>query len=220
MSYGLEVAFSSGHADRGFLISDRTVVQPVTWVGWNGTELSLWSSVPLTPNSDGSRPHIAEFELTRTQRWGKLTVAPAFRMYYYHDALSRERDRSLEGWLELSYDLGPFSLLVNPSIDVLTYRGAYFVDAGVESEGRVSPRLELGGSLRAGWASWRFNNEYAEVPKSTLDRLRAATWLTAYVTPHLYIGPKVEYNLTLDRDVRAVTGANYVLLRVALGGEF
>ena len=37
---------------------------------------------------------------------------------------------------------------------------------------------------------------------------------------YLYIGPKVEYNLTLDRDVRAVTGANYVLLRVALGGEF
>ena len=119
MSYGLEVAFSSGHADRGFLISDRTVVQPVTWMGWNGTELSLWSSVPLTPNSDGSRPHIAEFELTHTQRWGKLTVAPALRMYYYHDALSRERDRSLEGWLELSVesDSGPivsFTVPVSP----------------------------------------------------------------------------------------------------------
>jgi outer membrane scaffolding protein for murein synthesis (MipA/OmpV family) len=141
-------------------------------------------------------------------------------MYYYRDALSRERDRSLEGWLELSYDLGPFSLIVNPSIDVLTYRGAYFVDTGIESEGHVSSRLELGGSLRAGWASWRFNNEYAGVAKSTLDRARAATWLNAYLTPHLYIGPHLEYNLTLDRDVRAVTGANYLLLRVALGGEF
>jgi hypothetical protein len=220
VTYGLEVAFSSGHADRGFLISDRAVIQPVTWVGWNGLGLSLWNSLPLTANSDGSRPHITELELTQTRRWGRLTLAPALRMYYYRDALSRERDHSLEGWLNVSLAVGPFSFFVNPSIDVLTYKGAYFVDAGVESERRVSPHLELGGSVRAGWASWRFNNEYVEIPKSTLDRVRGAAWLTAYVTPHFYIGPLLEYNVTVDRDVRAVTGPNYLLIRVAVGGEF
>jgi hypothetical protein len=220
VSYGIELAFASGHADRGFVISDRAVIQPVTWVVWNGAELSVWNSLPLTSNTDGSRPHITELELTHTQRWGKLTVAPALRMYYYRDALSRERDHSLEGWLDVSLAVGPFSFFVNPSIDVLSYKGAYFVDAGVESEGHVAPRFMLGGSLRTGWASWRFNNEYAEVPKSTLDRVRAATWLTAYVTPHLYISPHVEYNMTVDRDVRAATGASYLLVRVALGGEF
>src|SRR5262245_28149352 len=141
-------------------------------------------------------------------------------MYYYHDALSRERDHSLEGWLTLSYDVGVVNLFVTPSVDLLTYPGAYFVDSGLESEGHVTPRLELGGSLRAGWASGQFNDEYAGVPKSTLNRVSAETWLTAYLTPNLYIAPHVEYNVTVDPDVRAVTGPSYVLLRVGLGGEF
>src|SRR6266496_4905430 len=32
ISYGAEITFGSGHADRGFIISDRPVLQPVTWV--------------------------------------------------------------------------------------------------------------------------------------------------------------------------------------------
>src|SRR5436190_2582295 len=220
VSYGVEVAFRSGHADRGFLISDRAVIQPVSWLGWRGTELSLWGSVPLSPNTDGSRPHIAEFELARADTLGTVTIAPALRMYFYHDALSRERDRSLEGWLNLSIDLGAFSVFVTPSLDLLTYQGAYFIDSGLESERHITARLELGGSLRAGWASWRFNDEYAGVPKSTLDRVSAEGWLTAYLTTNLYIAPHVEYNVTVDSDVRAVTGPHYLLLRVGLGGEF
>src|SRR3989442_8585067 len=42
-------------------------------------------------------------------------------------SLSAERDRSLEGWLNLSYDVGPFRLFTRHSLDVLTYTGAYFV---------------------------------------------------------------------------------------------
>lgn len=221
VSYGLEVAFRSGHADRGFLISDRAVVQPVTWIGWSGAELSLWGSVPLTPNTDGSRPNIAEFELTRTHRWGKLKLAPSLRLYYYHDALSRDRDHSLEGWLKLSLDLGLCRLFTTPSIDVLTYPGAFFMDSGVESEGHVASWLVLGGSLRAGWASSRFNDEYAGVPKSTLDRVSAESWLAAYVMPKLYIAPHLEYNATVDSDLRAqLNQPNYLLVRVAVGGEF
>jgi len=31
MTYGVEIAFRSGHADRGFIINDRPVVQLVMW---------------------------------------------------------------------------------------------------------------------------------------------------------------------------------------------
>ena len=36
ISHGVEIAFSSGHADRGFMLSDRPVVQPVLWLSGRG----------------------------------------------------------------------------------------------------------------------------------------------------------------------------------------
>ena len=220
MTYGVEVAFRSGHADRGFIINDRPVVQPVMWLSGSGTEFSVWTSFALAQTTDGARPQISELELERTRTWGKVTVAPAIRMYFYHDALSAERDRSLEGWLNLSYNVGPFSLFTRHSLDVLTYKGAYFVDVGIESEGRVSPPLEIGGSLRAGYGSGRFNDDYAGIAKRALDRVGAATWLNVYVK-HFYVGPHFEFSTIVDPALRAaVTRPTYLLVRLSLGGEF
>jgi len=220
MTYGVEITFRSGHADRGFIINDRPVVQPVMWLSGNGTEFSGWSSFAAAQTTDGARPQILELELTREQEWGKFTVGPAIRMFFYHDALGTDRTRSLEGWLNLSYDLGPFRLFTRHSLDILTYKGAYFVDAGIEFEHRISPPLEIGGSLGAGWASWRFNYAYAEVAKSTLDRVSAETWLTVY-TGHFYVGPHLEFSTIVDPAVRAATTRpTYLLVRLSLGGEF
>jgi hypothetical protein len=220
ITYGIEIGFRSGHADRGFIINDRPVVQPVMWLSGSGTEFSVWSSFALAQTTDAARPEIVELKLEHEQTWGKVTVAPALRMYFYHDPLSAERDRSLEGWLDLSYDVGPFSLFTRHSLDVLTYKGAYFVDAGIESEHRVSPPLELGGSLAAGWASSRFNYAYAEVAKSTLDRVRAATWLNVY-RGRLYTGAHLEFSTIVDPAVRAATTRpTYLLITLSMGGEF
>ncbi len=220
MSYGLELAFRSGHADRGFIINDRPVIQPEMWLSGRGTELSVWSNFALAQTTDGARPQILELELTREQAWGKLTVAPALRMFFYHDALSADRTRSLEGWLNLSYDVGPFRLFMHHSLDVLTYKGAYFVDAGIESERRVAPTLEIGGSLGAGYASARFNDAYADIGIRALDRVTAETWLTVY-TKHFYVGPHFEFSSIVDRAVRAATPRpTYLLVRLSIGGEF
>ena len=220
MTYGIEIAFRSGHADRGFIINDRPVVQPVMWFSGRGTEFSAWSSFAVAQTTDGARPQIVELELTHEHKLGRLTVGPALRMYFYHDALSADRDRSLEGWLNLSYDVGPIQLFTRQSLDVLTYKGAYFVDAGVESYTRVSPPLEIGGSLGAGWASWRFNYAYAGVAKSTLDRVRAATWLTVHLK-QFYVGPHLEFSTIVDPAVRAaVNRPTYLLVRLSMGGEF
>jgi hypothetical protein len=217
MTYGIEIAFRSGHADRGFLIDDRPVVQPVMWFSGSGTEFYAWSSFALAQTTDGARPQIVELALEREQTWGNVTVGPAIRMYFYHDALSA--DRSLEGWLNLSYHMGPIRLFTRHSLDVLTYKGAYFVDAGIESEHR-SPSLEIGGSLAAGWASARFNDAYAGIATRALDRVRAATWLTVHVKP-FYVGPHLEFNTIVDPTVRAATTRpTYLLITLSMGGEF
>lgn len=220
-SYGAEITLGSGHADRGFVIDDRPVVQPVAWVSGRIAEFSWWASFPLAQTTDSARPRIMELELTHPHRWGRLTIAPAIRMFFYHDALSVDRDRSIEGWLTLSYDAGPVRLFTNHSLDVLTYRGAYFGEAGIESERRVSRRVELGGSLGVGWASATFNQAYADIAKSALDRLKVEGWLLVHLTPHGYLGPRFEVNTIVDHGVRAeLTRPTFALVGLTTGVEF
>lgn len=221
ITYGLEVAFRSGHSDRGFMISDRPVIQPAAWLSGNGAEFSVWSNFTLHENSDGSRPEILELELTRRYEWKRLTIGPAARMYFYHDPLSPYSERSLETWLYLSFDVGPFSLFTNHSLDVLSYQGAYFVDGGIELERNISDRVEIGGSFGAGWGSAMFNDSWVGVGKSALNRVSAEGWFTAYLSQHLYINPHFEYSRLLDPEVRAAAlRPGYLRLGIALGSEF
>lgn len=221
ISYGVEVAFSSGHASRGFIISDRPVIQPVAWVSARGVEFSVWSSFTLARNTDHSRPRIAELELTREHEWGRFSVAPAITMYFYRDMLSVDRDRSVEGWLHLSYDVGPFRLFTDQSVDVLTYRGAYFGEAGIKTERHVSQLVDMGGSVGAGWASAKFNDAYAGVAKAGLDRIRLEGWVTAHVKPHYYIGTQLEFSTIVNQRVRAALARpTFVLIGLTTGVEF
>lgn len=218
---GVEVGFNSGHADRGFVISDRPVVQPEAWASAGGVEFSVWSSFTLAPNTDHSRPQIVELQLTREQQWGNLRVAPAITTFFYRDLLSVDRDHSVECWLDLSYDLGPFRLFTEQSVDVRTYPGAYFGEAGIKSEGYVSQRVELGGSVGAGWASATFNDSYAGVAKAGLDRVNVEGWMTVHVIPHYYIGPQVELSTIVNSRVRAALARpTFVLFGITTGVEF
>lgn len=217
----MEIGLSSGHADRGLVISDRPVVQPVTWVSGSIATLSVWSNFTLAETTDGSRPQILEMELTRAHEWKNFTIEPAIRMFFYRDPLSIYGSRSIEGRLYLSYHAGPFSLFTNQSIDVLTYKGAYFGEAGIEFERRVSQRVEAGGSFATGWASAGFNDAYVGIAKSAFNLIRVEGRLKAYVKPHLYIGPRFQFNTIVDGAVRAELARPTVLfVGLITGVEF
>jgi hypothetical protein len=222
ISYGLEIAFRTGHSDRGFLITDRSVFQPVVWLSRRRTDLSLWGNLALTDATDGSRPDIVEAELTHKYEWKGLSIGPAGRMWFYRDRVSRSTSRSVEAWLYLSRDLGPVTLFTNHSVDLLDDRGGYFGEAGVESEGMLSPALEIGGSFGAGWANSRFNDYWAGVAKTAFNRVNAEGWLSAYLTPRFHIGPHVEFSSIVDRDVRAgdLFSPSYFVLKLTTGVEF
>ena len=221
ISYGVEIEFSSGHADRGLVISDRPVVQPVTWVSGSAATFSVWGNLPLAETTDGARPQILELELTRAHEWRNLTIGPAVRMFFYRDPLSIYASRSIEGWLYLSYHAGPFRLFTNHSVDVLEYRGAYFGEAGAALERRVSQRSAIGGSFATGWASSTFNDAYVGIDKSALNRMSVEGWLTAYVTPHLYIGPRFEFSTIVDRAVRTqLIKPTFFFVGLTTGVEF
>ncbi|MGH7751364.1 MAG: hypothetical protein ACREN5_00985, partial [Gemmatimonadales bacterium] len=190
-------------------------------VSGTAASFSLWSNFPLTQTTDGSLPQIVELELTHTYTWRNLTVEPTIRTYFYRDPLSQYSSRSTEGWLYLSYAAGPLSLFMHHSLDVMAYRGAYFVEGGLEFEGQVSPQVEAGGSVGAGWASSAFNDAWVGVHQSGLNRLRAEGWLTAYVQPHLYVGPTFEFSTIVNPAVRAEAARpTFFLLGFTTGVEF
>ena len=221
ISYGVEIVLSSGHADRGIVISDRPVIQPVTWVSGRAATLSLWSNITLAETTDGSRPQILEIELNREHKWRNLTIEPAVRMFFYRDPVSIHSTRSIEGWLYVTYHVGPVSLVTNHSFDVLTYKGAYFGDAGVEFDRRVSQRIEFGGSFKTGWASSAFNDAYVGIDKSAFNLVSVESWLTAYIKPHLYIRPYFQFSNIVDRTVRAeLAQPTLFFVGLATGVEF
>ena len=221
VSYGVEIEFRSGHADRGIVISDRPVVQPVTWVSSSVAAFSVWSNVTLGETTDGSRPQILELELTHAHEWRNFTIEPALRMFFYRDPLSIGSSRSIEGWLYLSYHAGPFRLFANQSVDVMAYKGAYFGQAGVAFERRLSRRIEVGGSVNTGWASSTFNDAYIGIDRSAFNLAGVEGGLTVYLKPHLYIGPHVQFTTTVDRTVRAaLTQPTLFFVGLTTGVEF
>lgn len=221
VAYGVEIALSSAHADRGVVLNDRPVVQPVMWVSGSVAAFSVWTSIPLAESTDGSRSQILDMELTHAHAWKNLTIEPAIRMFFYRDPVRVDSSRSIEGWLSLSYQAGPFRLFTNQSVDVLAYKGAYFGEAGIALDRRVSPRVEIGGSLNAGWASTAFNHAYIGIEKSSFNLTGVESWLTVHVKPHLYLGPHFQFTTTVDRAVRAeLAQPTFFHVALATGVEF
>jgi hypothetical protein len=217
----VEVEFGSGYADRGIVISDRPVVQAVTWVSGSAAAFSMWSNLTLAETTDGSRPQILEMELTRAHQWRNFTIEPAVRMFFYRDPMNFESSRSIESWLSLSYHAGPFRLFTNQSVDVVAYKGAYFGEAGVALERRLSPRIEGGSSFKTGWASGTFNDVYVGIDKSALNLTGVEGWLTVSATPHVYIRPYFEFSTTVNRAVRAeLAHPTLFLVGLITGVEF
>jgi outer membrane scaffolding protein for murein synthesis (MipA/OmpV family) len=100
-------------------------------------------------------------------------------------------------------------------------RGAYFGEAAIAFERRVSPGLKVGGSFNTGWPSATFNDAYIGIDKSALNFTGMEGWLTVYVKPHFYIGPHFQFTTTVDRAVRtALARPTLFFVGLATGVEF
>ena len=81
--------------------------------------------------------------------------------------------------------------------------------------------IEIGGSFATGWASSRFNEAYVGIGKSALNRISVEGSLTAYVKPHLYIGPHFEFSTIVDRALRAALAQpTFFFVALTMGVEF
>jgi len=221
LSYGLEIDFRSGYADRGILISDRPVVQAIPWLSGPAGRVALWTNVALDETSDNSRPQILEVDLSHEQHWGRLSVVPEIEIYEYRDPVSADRSRSIESWVYVSYRANPVRIFTNHSVDVAEYRGAYFGEAGIEVNREVSRTIEIGTSISGGWGSRTFNEEFFDVDRAAFNLVRVEGWLTTYLTRSFYVASHFQINQFLDRALRAaVARPTMVFVGLAMGVEF
>jgi hypothetical protein len=221
LSYGVEIDFRSGYADRGILISNRPVVQAIPWLSGSAGRVALWTNVTLDETSDSSRPQILELDLSHEQQWGRLSVVPEIEIYEYRDPVSAYRSRSIESWVYISYRANPVRVFTNHSVDVAEYRGAYFGEAGIEVNRQVSRAIEIGTSISGGWGSRTFNEEFFDVDRAAFNLVRVEGWLTTYLMRSFYVATHFQVNQFVDRALRAgVARPTMVFVGLAMGVEF
>src|SRR5207245_6421564 len=104
------------------------------------------------------------------------------------------------------------------SFDVLAYRGAYFGEAGIDYEKRLSENAELEITFRTGWASAKFNDANIGVAKAAFNLVGAESSLTYYLKKNLYLRPEFGFSRIMDPQLRAaVLHPTFLTFGLAIG---
>lgn len=221
ITYGAESEFSSAYVWRGLVVSDRPIDTNAGWISVAGLTFIAADTLALSNTTEGTRPRVTDLILTYERGWKKFKIEPTFDTYWYRDPLSIPASRSMEGSLRVSYPLGPTRLFTTHSVDVLTHKGAYFGEAGVEYEHHFSKKSELAVTLDTGWASSSFNHAYIGVNKPAFNLADLECSFTRYIKPHLYLRPRFEFSSIVDHQLRAsLSHPDFFTFGLAIGVEF
>ena len=106
---------------------------------------------------------------------------PTLEADFYHDPLNVESSKWVESSLRVSYPAGPLRLFTAQSFEISDYRGAYFGEAGIDYERRLSEKAKLEITPNIGWASAKFNEANIAVPKAAFNLVAVESSLTYYV---------------------------------------
>ena len=221
IAWGVENDFRSSHVWRGLVISDRPVLQPEAWISVSGFTLDAWSNLTLRDTTDRTRPRIMELSLQYDRDWGKLKIEPTLEADFYHDPLNVESSKWVESSLRVSYPAGPLRMFTAHSFEISDYRGAYFGEAGIDYERRLSKKTEVEITPKIGWASTKFNEANIGVPKAAFNLLAVESSLTYYFNKNLYLRPELGFSRIMDAQLRAAAlNPTFLTFGLAIGVSF
>ncbi len=201
-SYGAETDFSSNYVWRGILVDDGPVMQPSAWLSFSDFTLIGWSNLNLTQTPRSRRLDATNLTVAYDRMWKELAIEPTLEVYLGRPAVGFQDPNTLEGALNLSFPAGPLRLFTKQSVDLLAYRGAYFGQAGAAYEGRLTNSTAFAVSLRSGWSSSRFNAAYIGADKPAFNFVGVKGSITHYVRRSWYLRPHVEFDRTVDPQLR------------------
>jgi hypothetical protein len=217
-SFGIEVAPSTRYVWRGIVLSQGPVAQPSAWVSAHDFTLTVWGNYGLNRESPPWRFNETDLTLDYDREWLGLAFEPELGAYLYP---GQAGTNTAEASLKVSRPVGPVSVFSDHSVDVIATPGAYFGDAGLSFEHELVQDLCVEASVRAGWASARFNDANLGVNRAALSMAGADLALSWSPGGLLYLSPHGALSVLLDRELRAaVTSPLLITGGLAIGREF
>ncbi len=205
VNYSFETDFNSRYVWRGLAASEGAVEQSTAKVTINSLTFYAWGNRDLDRGLRRGEFNEIDFGASYAREWKKLIVEPAFDYYQYRSPV--ENPSTGEASLKLSYPAGRFRAFIKHSFDVLSYRGAYFGEAGLAYESRlgdsgVKRKMIVASTVTLGWASAKFNEAYIGASKPALNVAGARVALTWTPNRRLYLRPHFEFSHIADRRLR------------------
>ena len=192
VTWGGEVEVVSTYVWRGFRYSEGPVVWPSAWVAARGFSASLF----LNYDRDGN-PRCTESDVTfayeRTR--GRLTLAGSYARYVYFEGGQTDVTSELIGRADVG--IGPGALFTTHAVDIDTYRGSYYAEAGYSVERDLDARSTI--SADASIAFWSpFIDRYTRgtavhITDGTIGPLLLNVSYLRTLAPGLAIRPQISF---------------------------
>jgi hypothetical protein len=176
--------FNSRLVWRGIALTRGAVWEPSASVFLYGFTAEYWSSYALTREFQNNYLVAIVPSISYEWRWRQLSIQPGVTLY---DMPHEGNLRTVETALEASYRLGPVKAFSQNTLDVRSYKGAYFGFAGLDYERRGQSGLQFHAVAEWGYANAKFNQSYLNIARAALNMAAVSASLRFNLTDYFYV---------------------------------
>jgi hypothetical protein len=202
IAYGFETDFNSRYVFRGLAYSQGPVNQSTAWMAVSGFTLYAWGNFVLNREPHQGEFTEMDFGVSYKREWKKLSVEPTFDYYLYRTPAPVKDPPTGEVSLKLTYQIGPAHAFTKQTFDIGRYRGAYLGEAGLAYEHKLNRKTTLATTFSLSWASAKFNEAYAGVPKRAFNLVGAEVSISYAPSRRFYLRPHFELTRIVDGHLR------------------
>lgn len=217
-SGGVELAGTNRYVWRGMSVNKGSILQPTTWLTHKDLTLSLWSSWTLNKPTDDIKRNEVDAILSYEFALANVTVEGAFNYYHYIDQPDAPNTGELA--CTLGYPIGLMTVKAGVSVDVIEYPGATFFQQSIELEKEFNDQWSMRSVVRISEGSKKFNDAYFGYQKNTVSLLSLEGALSYTLSNGIYLSPFVQFNQTLNSDLKAYMEKHTTCFMLTLGKEF
>jgi hypothetical protein len=201
VAYGVESDFNARYVFRGLAYSRGSVGQSRAWLEASRLTLYGWTNLVLDPQPSQESLDEVDFGVSYAHPAKGLLLEPALDVFVYRGPPPFSLPSTAEASLRVSRPLGPARAYVKQTIDLRSYRGAYFGEAGLVSSHALGRDVTLAATLSVGWASARFNQAYLGVAKRAVNVAAAELALSYAPSERFQLRPHVALTRVPDRQL-------------------
>jgi hypothetical protein len=217
-SGGMEMAGTNRYIWRGMTVNKGSILQPTGWLTHKNLTLSLWSSWTLNKPTDDIRRNEVDAVLSYEFALKNLTIESTFNYYHYID--QPDAPNTGEVACSIGYPFGPLTVEAGATVDVIEYPGATYLEQSLELEKEFNDHWSISSAVRIGEGFKKFNDAYFGYRKTTVSLLSLEGMLTYTLANGIYLAPFIQFNQTLDSDLKDDIEKNTTCFMLMLGREF